>query len=443
MANYSLVVNSVYNPFTFDELVKPYQIYGQAYKEQEEKYNQLAEDSAKWGDQLKPDSEAYKMWNEFQGNVSDAATQLITKGLTPATRGAMSQVRQSYGRNIKSIEAADVEYKKALALRDQVKGNDDSVRYKKDISLDDYLHGKKGSTEHLSGTKLRTETADMAEKLGTAIFSNPNFTKAMGDYYYQIGVQKGAPVAMLAYIQDPYKMAGLEAAATKENADANDVKLYNNMKAFADLYNTQISRTNGYSTEDRTELNNQIYQGMYSGLAKPAYDYQRNLGKMTASEVAADQRARDQHNDSMRANGFVPDGHGGWKYDPNSDPDVAKTRAVYGAKHPGGGSGSTTRSNRLSAPVKISSDGGTAYYEKAADIPSGAVLVTDLSKLPDKQKQIAKAIVGDDLDSGYDYYLYDDGMWSGAPDNDGTDDIIIVPRRTTVVGANGDGDDDY
>lgn len=435
MANYSLVVNSVYNPFTFDELVKPYQIYGQAYKEQEEKYNQLAEDSAKWGDQLKPDSEAYKMWNEFQGNVSDAATQLITRGLTPATRGAMSQVRQSYGRNIKSIEAADVEYKKALALRDQVKGNDDSVRYKKEISLDDYLHGKKGSTEHLSGTKLRTETADMAEKLGTAIFSNPNFTKAMGDYYYQIGIQKGAPVAMLAYIQDPSKMAELKAAATKENADANDVKLYKNMKAFADLYNTQISRTNGYSTEDKAELDNQIYQGMYSGLAKPAYDYQRNLGKMTAAEVAQNQIAKDQ----LAQRKAEWEDEKSWRTDPNNPNSTAGQKALLGEKaRLKGNTSSTSRTNRLTSPASIDSQGRVTYYEKPSDIDDDMHVVTDVSDLSDSQKQNLKKLIGDDNESGYDIYTVEAGTWNRSK-------VVAIPRKSTVQGSgSGDnGDDDY
>ena len=35
MANYSLVVNSKFRPYSFDELVKPYMMYGQAYDEQQ------------------------------------------------------------------------------------------------------------------------------------------------------------------------------------------------------------------------------------------------------------------------------------------------------------------------------------------------------------------------------------------------------------------------
>jgi len=432
MANYSLVVDSVYNPFTFDELIKPYQMYGQAYKEQEDRYNQLAEDSAKWGDQLKPDSEAYKMWNEFQTNVSDAANQLITQGLTPATRGKMTDVRRSYGKNIKAIEAANTEYQKAQALRNQVMGNDDSVRYKTQLSLDDFLHGKQGSTEHLSGTKLRTETADMAERLGKAIYSSPSFNKVLDDYYWQIKQANGANPDMLSYILD----GAYENIPHGEDASDSDKALYKNMKEFATIYQNQAKRTQGYSSIDQEDLMGQVFQGMYAGLAKPAYDYQRNLGKMSASEAAADKRARE----SLAFQKSQWEDEKKWRTDPNNPASLAGRKALIGAK---AGSGSSTgRSNRLSAPVQVSVDGKTSYFEKAADIPGGAVLVTDVSQLGDKQKTQLKSLIGDDLDAGYDIYVYDDDFLGGSPDWDDSDDIIVVPRKTTVVGASSDDDDD-
>ena len=41
MANFSLVVNSKFNPFSFERYIQPYQIYGQAYREVENTLGEL------------------------------------------------------------------------------------------------------------------------------------------------------------------------------------------------------------------------------------------------------------------------------------------------------------------------------------------------------------------------------------------------------------------
>lgn len=48
MANYSLVVNSKFQPFSFDRYLQPYQIYGQSYKEIEEQYTDLSAKAGIW-----------------------------------------------------------------------------------------------------------------------------------------------------------------------------------------------------------------------------------------------------------------------------------------------------------------------------------------------------------------------------------------------------------
>ena len=42
MANYNLIVNSKFQPFSFERYIQPYQMYGEAYKEIENQYGELA-----------------------------------------------------------------------------------------------------------------------------------------------------------------------------------------------------------------------------------------------------------------------------------------------------------------------------------------------------------------------------------------------------------------
>ena len=48
MANYSLVVNSKFQPFSFERYIQPYQMYGEAYKEVENALGELATKASVW-----------------------------------------------------------------------------------------------------------------------------------------------------------------------------------------------------------------------------------------------------------------------------------------------------------------------------------------------------------------------------------------------------------
>ena len=286
MANLSLVVNSKFQPFSFERYIQPYQIYGQAYEKRQEAYDKLAEDSSKWGEQLDPSSQAYDMWKSFQDELNQATTSLQREGLTAKNRPMFSNVRKNYSKNIGAIAEADKRMQAQLALRQQMQAKDNSIEYKNNLNIDDFLHGKSGNNESLSGATMRAETADMASKLGQSIYSNPSFSKVMGGSYWQIAQANGYSPDVLGYIRS----GEWQNLAHGKNASDADNKLYNDIKQVADLYTSQINRTKGYSQDAQTRLGEQIFQGLYSGLEKPKYDFQRNMDYMSAAERDASAR---------------------------------------------------------------------------------------------------------------------------------------------------------
>ena len=283
MANYDLVVSSNFQPFSFERYIQPYQLYAEAYEKRQEAYDKLAEDSSKWGEQLDPSSQAYDMWKSFQDELDQATTSLQREGLTAKNRPMFSNVRKSYGNKIKAIEEADKRMQAQAALRQQMQAKDNSIEYKNDLKIADFLHGKSGNNESLSGATMRAETADMASKLGQSIYSNPSFSKVMGGSYWQIAQANGYSPDVLGYIRS----GEWQNLAHGKNASDADNKLYNDIKQVADLYTSQINRTKGYSQDAQARLGEQIFQGLYSGLEKPKYDFQRNLDYMTAAEKAS------------------------------------------------------------------------------------------------------------------------------------------------------------
>ena len=292
MANYDLVVSSNFQPFSFERYIQPYQLYAEAYEKRQEAYDKLAEDSSKWGEQLDPSSQAYDMWKSFQDELNQATTSLQREGLTAKNRPMFSNVRKNYSKNIGAIAEADKRMQAQLALRQQMQAKDNSIEYKNNLNIDDFLHGKSGSNESLSGTTMRAETADMASKLGQSIYSNPSFSKVMGGSYWQIAQANGYSPDVLGYIRS----GEWQNLAHGKNASDADNKSYNDIKQVADLYTSQINRTKGYSQDAQTRLGEQIFQGLYSGLEKPKYDFQRNMDYMSAAERDASARGWESIN---------------------------------------------------------------------------------------------------------------------------------------------------
>ena len=286
MSNYNLIVSSRFKPFSFQELLQPALMATEAHEKRQEQYDKLIEDSSKWGEQLDPSSQAYGMWKSFQDEITQAADSLSSQGLTINNRKALSNVRKSYGEKIKAIEEADKRMQAQATLRQQMYAKDNSIEYKNNLNIDDFLHGKSGNNESLSGTTMRAETADMASKLGQSIYSNPSFSKVMGGSYWQIAQANGYSPDVLGYIRS----GEWQNLAHGKNASDADNKLYNDIKQVADLYTSQINRTKGYSQDAQARLGEQIFQGLYSGLEKPKYDFQRNMDYMSAAERDASAR---------------------------------------------------------------------------------------------------------------------------------------------------------
>lgn len=99
-----LVVNSRYNPFSYDELVKPLVDYTNEYNRQEELANALSERAASLGD-LSPDidKEAYDSYNNWREELGAASEQLSANGLSPETRQRIRQLNSQYSTTLSPL----------------------------------------------------------------------------------------------------------------------------------------------------------------------------------------------------------------------------------------------------------------------------------------------------------------------------------------------------
>ena len=83
MANYELVVNSKFQPFSFERYIQPYQIYGAAYKELENQYGELATKASIWEEMAneQTDPYAYKMYKTYANDLEEKSLSNMIDGL--------------------------------------------------------------------------------------------------------------------------------------------------------------------------------------------------------------------------------------------------------------------------------------------------------------------------------------------------------------------------
>lgn len=108
MANYSIVSNARFTPFSFDEMVKPFQMYGEYYAQQEQLASSLAEQAAEWGQKANATTDpiTYQKYKRFEEDLNRQSERLLRQGLTPGLRADLQRMKKRYASEIVPIEQA-------------------------------------------------------------------------------------------------------------------------------------------------------------------------------------------------------------------------------------------------------------------------------------------------------------------------------------------------
>lgn len=108
MANYSLVINSRFAPFSYQEMLAPTLMATQAHQELENQYGEFATKASVWEEMAneQTDPYAYKMYKNYANDLEEKAGQLAREGLNAASRRDMLNMRARYSKEITPIEQA-------------------------------------------------------------------------------------------------------------------------------------------------------------------------------------------------------------------------------------------------------------------------------------------------------------------------------------------------
>lgn len=255
MANYSLVVNSKFQPFSFDRYLQPYQIYGQNYKEIEEQYTDLSTKAGIWDGLAneQTDPHTYKMYKTYANDLENQASQLASEGLNAVSRKNMLNMRARYSKEIIPIEQAYNRRSKLAEEQRKLRAANPSIMFDRDfssISLDDLLDNLELSYTSVSGDDLYKKGKEAAISASSRMM---NVSPALQGQYWKIRQGYGADAANkfllnqsnIPELKDAINRIVSQSGVTKENLSrAIDYTISGIMSGIS--YNESYQANRGY-----------------------------------------------------------------------------------------------------------------------------------------------------------------------------------------------------
>ena len=197
MANYSLVINSQFKPFSYQEMLAPTLMATQAHQELENQYGELATEASVWEEMAneQTDPYAYKMYKTYANDLEEQAGQLAREGLNAASRRDMLNMRARYSKEITPIEQAYTARQKQAEQQQQALLQDPTLllsRRASTTSLDDYIRNPQLAYEAYSGKLITAQAASAASALSKQMRENPRkWRSILHNSYYETLMQKG------------------------------------------------------------------------------------------------------------------------------------------------------------------------------------------------------------------------------------------------------------
>lgn len=264
MPNYNLVVNSKFQPFSFERYIQPYQMYEEAYKEVENALGELSTKASIWEELAneQTDPYAYKMYKTYANDLEEQAGQLAKEGLNTANRRGMLNMRARYSKEITPIEQAYTARQKQAEQQQEALLKDPTLllsRRASTTSLDDYIRNPQLSYESYSGKLITAQAASAASSLAKQMRENPRkWDSILQGQYFETMMRKG-------YTPEEIILAS-----------ANDP---NAPKEIRDIIEDVVRSSNIASWGDQALLNrayDYIRQGLWSAVGETQYQVLEN-----------------------------------------------------------------------------------------------------------------------------------------------------------------------
>ena len=198
MANYSLVLNTKFNPFSYQEMLAPVMAATQAHQALESEYGDLATKASVWERMAneQTDPEAYRMYKTYSEDLENMAEQLARTGLDPTSRRNMMGMKARYSSEILPIETAYKRREELAAEQRKAMVQNHTLRYQRmasQMSLDDFIRNPSlDYGKSYSGALLTQQVNQAAANLQRVLTDKGQLQKIGLPYQYERMLQYGA-----------------------------------------------------------------------------------------------------------------------------------------------------------------------------------------------------------------------------------------------------------
>lgn len=292
MANYSLVVDSRFTPFTYQEMLQPIMAAQTAHQDIEEQYADLATKANIWEGMAneQTDPYAYRMYKTYSNDLEEQANQLAREGLTPASRQNMLKMKKRYSSDIVPIEQA---YKRRQELIDEqrkLSSQDSTLMFNRNaamLSLDDLIKNPQLTYQSYSGALLSKQVGTAAQNLAKEMRENPRKWRGiLGNQYFETIMQKGyRPEDIIQVLQNDPNASSILKGIVEDAVGSSNIASWGDTNT--------LNRAYEYA---RQGLWNAVGETQYQIQSNKAYDYamQENLARSKEERARAAKDDKDK-----------------------------------------------------------------------------------------------------------------------------------------------------
>ena len=251
MPDYSLVVNSQFQPFSYQEMLAPVLMATQAQQDIENQYSMLDSDANTIQQRALTDSnsEWAKRYNTYTKQLEDSAADLAANGLTPSSRSTLLKLKRDYSSNVNPALMA-IQRQAEIARTQQAKNGEGArMVYGAMPSIDQLIADPNLDRVSYSGKDIEASAANSAAA-ASARHIIDNFKK------------DPANAGWMKHIKETGYSSQAFNALLNEAKNSNDPNV-NILAQITNQVQQQFGNFEGVSEADKHKLEGEILSGLF------------------------------------------------------------------------------------------------------------------------------------------------------------------------------------
>ena len=168
-----VTVNSTFRPYSFDEMLKPYQMYGEEFAKQQEAAAGLQAEAAKTNINKFATPEAKEAYSNYVNELNSLVDSIHNNGIDNTTKSRIYELNTNYWSVIDPMNKALESWDNLLKDRTEAKMKDRSIYFEKDYSSPDELINNPPDNTYYSGNQFGQNASVKIEAALKSLMQDP------------------------------------------------------------------------------------------------------------------------------------------------------------------------------------------------------------------------------------------------------------------------------